>query len=85
MLTHSYQEGENKFVKIVQNLKTYWNLIEWADETDPEFMNQVMDMQEGVEPDDCADSAASLIRQSRIFSKNGISVDAEEYEDDYRE
>lgn len=85
MLTSSYNESENKFVKIIQNLKLNWHLIEWAEETDPRYISQILDLQEGIEPDDCADSAASLIRQSGIFNTGGSFVTASEYEDNYRE
>jgi hypothetical protein len=85
VLTRSYAEHENKFVKIVQNVKPNWSKIDWDEDTDPEFLNQVMDFQEGQEPDDAIDSISSLIRESGIFRTVGGGVSVGEYEDNYKE
>jgi len=86
MMTKSYNESENKHVKIVQSLKTYWDLIDWHEDSDPEYISQIMDYIEGQEPDDCADSAASCIRQSKIMTGtpqiSGVDLSKE---DDYKE
>ena len=58
-----YHEGMNKHVKIVTYLKKEWADIIWDDETDPDYMEQIVDYQEGQEPDDAPDSASSLIRE----------------------
>ncbi len=58
----SYHEKMNKHVKIEKYLYKEWKNIDWANETDPEYINQILDYIEGQEPDDCPDSAASLIR-----------------------
>lgn len=59
-----YHEKMNKHIKIVSYLKKYWNQIIWAPETDLEYLAQIVDYAEGQEPDDCPDSAASLLRQA---------------------
>lgn len=85
MLTRSYAEKENKHVKILQNLKLYWNQIEWSNDTDPDAMAQILDYAELMEPDDAADSAASCIRESGLFKSGGSDIISSDYEDDYRE
>ena len=65
----TYHESQNKFVKISTYLYSNWANIYWLDDTDPEYMSQILDFQEGQEPDDCPDSAASLIR---IFEKQTV-------------
>lgn len=60
--TMSYHESQNKFIKISTYLYKYWDKIHWIEETDPNYINQILDYQEGQGHDDCADSASSLIR-----------------------
>ncbi len=86
MITSTYDEKENKHVKIIQNLKTYWDRIDWSEDTDPEYMSQILDYIEGQEPDDCADSAASCIRRSGIFNGSVVvKAIADDYTDQYME
>jgi hypothetical protein len=85
MLTRTYAEKENKHVKILQNLRVHWDKIEWAEETDPEYLSQILDYAEGLEPDDCADSASSCIRESGFFEAGRFDIMATPYEDSYRE
>lgn len=59
----TYSEHMNKHIKIIAYLKNYWGNILWYTKTDEEYMGQVLDYIEGQEPDDCPDSAASLLRQ----------------------
>jgi len=84
MLTRTYAEKENKHVKILQNLKVNWSNIEWDENTDPEYISQILDYAEGLEPDDAADSAASCIRESGIFEASGSYADSGDYEDEYK-
>lgn len=84
MFTRSYNESENKHVKIVQNLKKHWQDIEWHKDTDPAYMAQILDYIEGQEPDDCADSAASCIRQSGFFQGESV-VQVVQDNDSYKE
>jgi hypothetical protein len=64
-----YSERQNKHLKISTYLFEVWNFVEWAPETDTEYLTQVMDYRERSEPDDAPDSAASLFREH--FSKRG--------------
>lgn len=59
----TYAESENKHIKISTNLYEYWDKIYWSEDTDPEYLNQILDYREGSEPDDSPDSCASLIRE----------------------
>lgn len=63
----SYHEAMNKDIKIACYLKKYWNAIDWDPRTDPNYMMQVLDYRPGQDPRDCADSAASLLRE--VFYK----------------
>lgn len=58
-----YHEGMNKHVKIVSYLLSSWANIVWDKDTDPLYMEQIVDYTEGMEPDDAPDSAASILRQ----------------------
>lgn len=69
-----YDEKMNKHVKIISYLKRDWHRIVWHPETMPEYLNQIVDYQEGEEPDDAPDSAASLLREL-----TGPIVTEEEY------
>ena len=59
-----YAESMNKHNKISTYLYPVWPYIEWSDETDEEYMSQITEYKEGVEPDDAPDSAGSLIREA---------------------
>ena len=59
----SYHESTNKFLKISTYLKKAWSKIKWLEETDPEYINEILDYSEFAEHDDSPDSAASLIRK----------------------
>lgn len=61
--TKTYAESENKHIKISTNLYEYWDRIHWSPDTDPEYLNQILDYRERSEPDDAPDSCASLIRE----------------------
>ena len=69
-----YSESQNKHLKISTNLYKSWANIEWAPESDDEYMLQVTDYKEGSTPDDAPDSAASLLREA--FTKNGATTRA---------
>lgn len=58
-----YQEKQNKTLKISSILYEAWDSIDWDPDTDPEYMNQILDWREGMEPDDAPDSAATLLRE----------------------
>lgn len=65
-MTHSYHEKMNKYLKISTYLRQQWSRIYWLDETDPEYLNMILDYNEHATHDDPPDSAASLIR---VFEK----------------
>jgi hypothetical protein len=69
-----YAEGMNKHIKIGTYLYEVWNYIEWAPDTDDEYMIQVTEYKEGIEPDDAPDSAASLFREA--FSQRKLAARA---------
>lgn len=58
-----YHESQNKFIKITTYLRKYWSQIEWLEDTDPEYINEILDYTENAEHDDAPDSAASLLRK----------------------
>ena len=58
-----YHEKDNKHMKITTHLYGAWPGMVWDKDADPDYLLQICDYMEGEEPDDCADSAASLIRQ----------------------
>lgn len=70
-----YNEYMNKYVKITTHLYKHWKSIYWFD-TDPEYLNQILDYTEDAEHDDAPDSAASLCRKifngAKIISYNDI-------------
>ena len=57
-----YDESMNKFVKISTYLRSNWKNIIWLEDTDPEYINEILDYSENAEHDDSPDSAASLLR-----------------------
>ena len=63
LLPFLYSETTNKFVKISTYLRREWDNIRWLEETDPDYINQILDYSEFAVHDDAPDSAASLIRR----------------------
>jgi predicted phage terminase large subunit-like protein len=59
---HAYHESMNKYIKITTYLRKHWKDITWLEETDPEYINEILDYNEHAEHDDAPDSAASLLR-----------------------
>ena len=64
-----YSESMNKFVKISTYLRSNWGNITWLEDTDPEYINEILDYNEFAEHDDTPDSAASLIRKMETRAK----------------
>ena len=52
----------NKYVKISTYLRKHWKEIQWLEETDPNYINEILDYTENAAHDDSPDSAASLLR-----------------------
>lgn len=59
---HGYHESMNKYVKISTYLRKHWREIQWLEETDPNYINEILDYTENAAHDDSPDSAASLLR-----------------------
>ena len=57
-----YHEKTNKFIKISSYLRKYWSQIIWLEDTDKEYIAEILDYTENAEHDDAPDSAASLLR-----------------------
>ena len=62
----SYHESENKHIKISNYIYPMWKKIKWAKSTDLEYLNQIVDYEEGAEPDDAPDSLASLLKYGKF-------------------
>ena len=58
----TYNEHQNKHIKIVSYLKFEWSDVIFVKGTDEKYINQICDYNENAEHDDCPDSLASLIR-----------------------
>lgn len=58
----TYNESMNKHTKIVTNLKAIWKDVIFVEDTDPEYIEQIVDYTEDAEHDDAPDSAACLAR-----------------------
>ena len=71
-IASSYHESMNKYIKISTYLKKYWNIIDFIEDTDADYINQILDYTENAEHDDSPDSCASLVR--KIKAKNKILV-----------
>ena len=56
-------------MKISTYLRRGWKNIIWLEDTDPEYINEILDYNEFAEHDDSPDSAASLLRKMDTGSK----------------
>lgn len=64
-----YSESMNKFLKISTYLRKHWKDILWLEDTDPDYINEILEYSEFAEHDDSPDSAASLLRNMDTGSK----------------
>ena len=62
-VANTYHEKMNKHIKICTYLKENWNRVYFTEDTDPEYISEVLDYNEHAPHDDCPDSLASAIRQ----------------------
>lgn len=62
-LVDEYDERMNKFIKISTYLRSNWIKIKFLEDTDPEYINEILDYTEDAEHDDAPDSLASIIRK----------------------
>lgn len=70
IIANSYHESMNKHIKIVTHLYKNWSNIYWLEDTDPEYLSQILDYTEEADHDDAPDSAACLCR--KLITKGGI-------------
>lgn len=63
MYVNAYHESTNKYIKIATYLRKEWKNIFWIADTDPEYLDQILDYTENATHDDAPDSAASLLRE----------------------
>ena len=59
----TYHEKMNKHIKISTYLKENWSRVYFLNDTDPEYIAEILDYTETAAHDDCPDSLASAIRQ----------------------
>lgn len=59
----TYHEKMNKHIKISTYLKENWSRVYFLNDTDPEYIAEILDYTEHAAHDDCPDSLASAIRQ----------------------
>lgn len=62
LIVNTYSEGENKFIKICTHLTKIWDNLSFHNQSDHEYMRQILEFQETIEPDDSPDSAACAAR-----------------------
>lgn len=62
-MVKGYYENTNKYVKIATYLLRHWKNIYFHEDTDPEYINEILDYTENAAHDDSPDSLASIIRE----------------------
>lgn len=72
--TVSYDESQNKYIKIVSYLKFVWKNVIFVKGTDEAYIEQICDYNENAAHDDCPDSLASLIRFTSNRPKTYTSI-----------
>lgn len=70
----TYHEKMNKHIKISTYLKENWNRVFFINDTDPEYIAEILDYTEHAQHDDCPDSLASAIRQ---LGKKSLTLNKE--------
>ena len=63
LFVDEYNETTNKFIKISSYLKQEWANIRFVEETDPDYINEILDYTENAAHDDSPDSLSSLLRK----------------------
>lgn len=71
----TYNESQNKYIKIVSHLKFEWNDVIFVTGTDKEYIDQICEYNENSAHDDCPDSLASLIR---IMARRKSPIDTKD-------
>ena len=62
-IADDYQEKMNKYIKISTYLRKNWANIIFLEDTDPDYINEILDYTEDAEHDDAPDSLASALRE----------------------
>ena len=62
-IVDEYDEKMNKFIKISTYLRSNWSKIKFLEDTDPDYINEILDYTEDAEHDDAPDSLASILRK----------------------
>ena len=62
-IVKSYNEDMNKYVKISTYLRKHWSNIYFHEDTDMDYINEILDYTENAQHDDAPDSLASIIRE----------------------
>nr|DAP67100.1 MAG TPA: Terminase large subunit [Caudoviricetes sp.] len=57
-----YHEAMNKYIKIISYLKPNWDNVIFLEDTDKNYINDILEYTDTAEHDDCPDSLASSIR-----------------------
>lgn len=57
-----YHESMNKYIKIISYLKPNWDNVIFLEDTDKDYINDILEYTDTAEHDDCSDSLASSIR-----------------------
>jgi hypothetical protein len=63
-------EHMNKHIKIISYLKKNYDKLVFADDCQPEFMNQILDYTEDADLVDAPDALAALIREMKLGDSN---------------
>ena len=62
-MANGYHEQTNKYIKISTYAKKWWENIVFHRDTDPEYINEILDYTIDAEHDDSPDSLASIVRK----------------------
>lgn len=63
LFVDEYNETMNKFIKISSYLKQEWGYIRFLEETDADYINEILDYTENAAHDDSPDSLSSILRK----------------------
>jgi len=67
-------ESQNKHIKIVSFVKNNWTKIKFSDTINNDFLMQVMEYQEGQEPDDGVDALSGLCREMGLSGSTELRM-----------
>lgn len=63
LIVDDYDEHMNKYIKISTYLRKNWTNIKFLEETDSEYINEILDYNENAVHDDSPDTLSSLLRK----------------------